>query len=145
MFGRGRLSYQDLFHYMSCSWRLYPKGLPISAFNIYERPFRVQHLAQGHLAMQMGKTGNQTADLLVGERLLYPASAGGFTGPAEHGSTHWLFSFFHYSRHIKSFSARLVPSIWLKHSDLRNFIPLSSFFKAPAVILSKTKRGDRTA
>ena len=52
-------SWRRAFHYMSLSWHFYPKRLPTSAFNIYEGPFRVQHLAQGHIGMQMGKTGNR--------------------------------------------------------------------------------------
>ncbi|CAB1425272.1 unnamed protein product [Pleuronectes platessa] len=31
----------------------------------YGGPFRVQHLAQGHFGMQMGQTGDRTADLQV--------------------------------------------------------------------------------
>ncbi|CAB1438131.1 unnamed protein product [Pleuronectes platessa] len=41
-------------------------------------PFGVQHLAQGHFGMQMGQTGDRTADLQVGGRPLYPlATAAG--------------------------------------------------------------------
>ena len=40
----------------------------------YEGQFEVQHLAQGHLGMQMGKTGDPTADLQVGGRPLYPSA-----------------------------------------------------------------------
>ena len=36
----------------------------------YEGQFRVQHLVQGHLGMQIWKTGDRTADLQVGG--LYP-------------------------------------------------------------------------
>ena len=45
-----------------------------STLLFYEAQFRVQHLAQGHFGMQMGKTGDQTADLLVGGRPLYPSA-----------------------------------------------------------------------
>ena len=45
------------FHCMSFSWRFYQKHLPISAFNIYERQFRVQ-----------------ATDLLVGGQPLYPSA-----------------------------------------------------------------------
>ncbi|CAB1425684.1 unnamed protein product [Pleuronectes platessa] len=34
----------------------------------------VQHLAQGHFGMQMGQTGDLTADLQVGGRPLYPSA-----------------------------------------------------------------------
>ncbi|CAB1455849.1 unnamed protein product [Pleuronectes platessa] len=34
----------------------------------------VQHLAQGHFGMQMGQTGDRTADLQVGGRPLYPSA-----------------------------------------------------------------------
>ena len=37
-----------------------------STFLFYEGQFGVQHLAQGHFGMQMGKTGDRTADLLAG-------------------------------------------------------------------------------
>ena len=37
-----------------------------STLLFYEAQFRVQHLAQGHFSMQMGKTGDRTADLQVG-------------------------------------------------------------------------------
>ena len=50
-------------HYMSFSF--YPKRLPISAFGIYEGPVGVQHLAQRHFSMQMGKTGVTTALPLI--------------------------------------------------------------------------------
>ena len=35
----------------------------ISTLLFYEGQFSVQHLAQGHIGMQMGKTGDRTADL----------------------------------------------------------------------------------
>ena len=37
-----------------------------STLLFYEGQFGVQHLAQGHFGMQMGKTGDRTADLQVG-------------------------------------------------------------------------------
>ncbi|CAB1449353.1 unnamed protein product [Pleuronectes platessa] len=43
-------------------------------FDILGGPFRVQHLAQGHFGMQMGQIGDQTADLQVGGRPLYPSA-----------------------------------------------------------------------
>ena len=42
-----------------------------STFLFYEGQLEVQHLAQEHFAMQMGKTGDQTADLKVGGQSLY--------------------------------------------------------------------------
>ena len=45
-----------------------------STLLFYEGQFRVQHLAQGHFGMQMGKTGDRTADLQVGGRALYPSA-----------------------------------------------------------------------
>ena len=36
-----------------------------STLLFYEAQFRVQHLAQGHFGMQIGKTGDRTADLQV--------------------------------------------------------------------------------
>ena len=41
----------------------------------YEAQFEVQHLAQGHFGMQMGKTGDRTADLQVGGWPLYPSAS----------------------------------------------------------------------
>ena len=45
-----------------------------STLLFYEGQFGVQHLAQGHFGMQMGKTGDRTADLQVGGRPLYPSA-----------------------------------------------------------------------
>ena len=45
-----------------------------STLLFYEGQFRVQHLARGHFSMQMGKTGDRTADLQVGGQPLYPSA-----------------------------------------------------------------------
>ena len=40
-----------------------PEQSLMDTFNIYERPLGVQHLAQGHFGMQVGKTKDWTPDL----------------------------------------------------------------------------------
>ena len=45
-----------------------------STLLFYEGQFGVPHLAQGHLGMQMGKTGDRTADLQVRGRPLYSSA-----------------------------------------------------------------------
>ena len=55
---------------MSFSWHFDPKQLSLNAFNIYEGPFRVQHLARGHLSW----VGIWATGLLVGGWPLSPLS-----------------------------------------------------------------------
>ena len=45
-----------------------------STLLFYEGQFRVQHLVQGHFGMQMGKTGDRTADLQVAGQPLFPSA-----------------------------------------------------------------------
>ena len=44
-----------------------------STLLFYGGTFRFQHLAQRHFSMQMGQTGDRTAELQVGGRSLYPS------------------------------------------------------------------------
>ena len=70
---------QNSFTFTHIHTHIHTVHLLAALLLFYDSQFRVQHLAQRHFGMQMGKTGDRTTDLQVGGQRLYPSATAAHT------------------------------------------------------------------